>query len=834
MTTLTAGADPSVAERDPAEVTSAGGEPPRWLCLLALVPATGMLSLGSVGLLLAVNGWYRPVLAFPIGIGCGSASLCSSSPLFRTPSMVQAATREAKVCAAIGVVAILAITAWNMGNNSTHVLIDRDGGSYSNTGRWIARNGSLTVKPRVGPFAQEPTVGFDSQAVYALPDGNLQFQFAHFLPVVLAESYAIAGDTGLFHTPELLSGIAMLAFFVLAWRLIRRPLFALAAMLALSLTLPQVSFARDSYSEIPSQILLFTAVWLLVSPRVSRWRLALGAGLFLGALEATRIDAVVFLIGVPVLAAVALVAQRRRGSPSDARVDRGVRRRVGPRHAARVRRSHAPQRRLLGRVAGERRSARSGNGGFARHLRDPRGHLALRLPVRAPPAVERDLQRGRGVGGDHRVRDVGAAPEPATSARQLAGRGRPPTGGQSPHRRNAALLRAVAHLDVVVPRSADTCVRDHWRGSAVTRAACRGQKLYTFGAVAVLVPGSLLYLYMAKAVPDHVWVTRRFLVSAMPTLLLLALGLAAHMASARSPGGWGRAAGSARSSSRITAVAFPVYTIIPVRAMAEETGYLDLVHDTCAALGPDAAVIVLEAAGPTRSTTGTRRRSGVGAARRSGSRCGIANADALHRLARSWDTEGKKLFVVSSTLEDLLRVLPDAEVKADCTRSTTSCWRRRSRTAPMLIGRRISQSWSPAFHPADRQQARWPRKRYMPPAAGRGCAGVVACGFRLTETTDEHDPICGFVVTNVNPGEPELQPEPVDDTDRRFERDFGDAGPAYRLRGRLRVVRPVGQCVEQLRVDEAELPAEQAHDDRADGADTDPRARRVRARRSRL
>ena len=142
--------------------------------------------------------------------------------------------------------------------------------------------------------------------MYAEPDGTLQFQFAHFLPVVLAESYAIAGDTGLFRSPELLSGVAMLAFFVLAWRLVRRPLFALAAMLALSLTLPQVSFARDSYSEIPSQILVFTAIWLLVTPRVlPRWRLALGAGFFLGALEATRIDAVVFLIGVPVIAAVA-------------------------------------------------------------------------------------------------------------------------------------------------------------------------------------------------------------------------------------------------------------------------------------------------------------------------------------------------------------------------------------------------------------------------------------------------------------------------------------------------------------------------------------------------
>ena len=47
------------------------------------------------------------------------------------------------------------------------------------------------------------------------------------------------------------------------------------------------------------------------------------------------------------------------------------------------------------------------------------------------------------------------------------------------------------------------------------------------GVLAVLAPGSMLYLYKADAVPDHVWVTRRFLVSAFPLLILLAFGLAA-------------------------------------------------------------------------------------------------------------------------------------------------------------------------------------------------------------------------------------------------------------------------------------------------------------------
>jgi hypothetical protein len=664
VTTTAVGADRAVAA-GPALVRD-GGEPPRWLCLAALVPATGMLSLGSVGLLLAVNGWYRPALAFPIGIAVWIGLLALVSPLFRSSSVVVgAATREAKACAAIGIVAIVAISAWNMGHASTHVLIDRDGGSYANTGRWIARDGSLTVKPRVGPFAQEPTVGFDSQAVYAEPDGNLQFQFAHFLPVVLAESYAIAGDTGLFHTPELLSGIAMLAFFVLAWRLIHRPLYALAAMLALSLTLPQVSFARDSYSEIPSQILLFTGMWLLVTPRVlPRWRLALGAGLFLGALETTRIDAVVFLVGVPVIAAVAWLrsdAEDRRSTLwSIAAFVAGI----------------VPGM-LLGFIDLMRHS-----GGYWGVLRGSVGQLVeataaslvacvilvaiwryvfpfvRRLPWNALSSIAAVLVAFTGF----------AVWALRPRLQHLHGNSPAVVGLQKADHLaiDATRLYYERSMTWMAWYLGPLTVAFAIIGAALlVRALLRGRELHTIGALSVLVPGSLLYLYMAKAVPDHVWVTRRFLVAAMPLLLLLALGLAARMSSARSAGGWGRASRVGAIVVAITAVAFPVYTVIPVRAMAEETGYLALVHRTCDAIGPDAAVIVLEAARTDQVDDKYPQAIRGWCGAEVGVTRGEASPDALHRLARSWDAAGKKLFVLSSSLEDLYRVLPDAQVKAE-------------------------------------------------------------------------------------------------------------------------------------------------------------------------
>ena len=51
----------------PAPAASTGIEPPVWLRVTAFVPRPQVLAFGSVGLVLAINGWYRPALAFPIG-----------------------------------------------------------------------------------------------------------------------------------------------------------------------------------------------------------------------------------------------------------------------------------------------------------------------------------------------------------------------------------------------------------------------------------------------------------------------------------------------------------------------------------------------------------------------------------------------------------------------------------------------------------------------------------------------------------------------------------------------------------------------------------------------
>src|SRR5262249_20010030 len=113
------------------------------------------------------------------------------------------------------------------------------------------------------------------------------------------------GDRLMFASAPALGGVALLAFFVAAWRLLREPLVALVALVSFSFLLPQISFSRDAFSEIPLQVLLFTGLWIFADRRAFRQpRVALVAGLLLGMLQAARIDALVVLLGLPPLFAV--------------------------------------------------------------------------------------------------------------------------------------------------------------------------------------------------------------------------------------------------------------------------------------------------------------------------------------------------------------------------------------------------------------------------------------------------------------------------------------------------------------------------------------------------
>jgi len=183
--------------------------------------------------------------------------------------------------------------------------------------------------------------------------------------------------------------------------------------------------------------------------------------------------------------------------------------------------------------------------------------------------------------------------------------------------------------------------------------------------VVVLVPGSLVYLWKASAVPDHVWVMRRFLVSAFPTLVLLGVGLASQLWRARFRDAHAVVTRVIAIAVAVAAVAYPLYTVIGVRSMSEKQGFLAVIDDGCHALGPRAAVVVVESkTAPLFDDWVPQALRGWCGAEVAISRGNAATSDSLARLASGWKARGRTLFVVAASSDAIRAVLPAAQLTA--------------------------------------------------------------------------------------------------------------------------------------------------------------------------
>jgi hypothetical protein len=196
---------------------------------------------------------------------------------------------------------------------------------------------------------------------------------------------------------------------------------------------------------------------------------------------------------------------------------------------------------------------------------------------------------------------------------------------------------------------------------ALVAALLLGRQLRTLAAAALLAPASLLYLWKASAVPDHVWVDRRFVVSAFPALVLLAFGLAAYVFTRPGRGAVRMAARIGAVAFAVAAVAYPIHAVRPVRNMTEQRGFLAVVHDACVKFGDrHAAVVVLErdkqdlfddwVPQALRGWCGAQ----VAIAR------GTPDPAMLSRLADGWAARGKELYVVAVSQEPVRAAVPGA------------------------------------------------------------------------------------------------------------------------------------------------------------------------------
>jgi hypothetical protein len=222
------------------------------------------------------------------------------------------AVRRLSWSAAIPLV-LVALAASRFFPPSEYIIGGKDPGVYMNEGIQIAQRGGLVIRDpvvaAVPPFARElffPSYGqtaYDSLRfmgffITHVDTGEVVGQFPHLFPASIAIGYGIDGLTGARRATGAWAVLGVLAVYFIGVRVVGRTAGAAAATL-LTLNVIQVWFAKYPNSEVVMQALLFAALLANARAHVDGDRFfAPVAALLLGLLLFVRFDAVLAIAGV--------------------------------------------------------------------------------------------------------------------------------------------------------------------------------------------------------------------------------------------------------------------------------------------------------------------------------------------------------------------------------------------------------------------------------------------------------------------------------------------------------------------------------------------------------
>jgi hypothetical protein len=650
---------------------------PLWFQRGLVFVTAGVVGVGGVGLLLAVLGVYHFAVALVVG-GLATIALTAiawprpavataalatptlpaptlPAPTLPAPTLPAGPTRP-RTWPAIAMCLVAAGSiAWNAHYAGHHVSIGRDPGVYAVAGKWIALHGNLEVPTGLEWTTKSDHVSVVYEGSYQAGNNHTEFQFDHLTPVLLAEANNLGGDGLMFRVPAVIGALALCAIFAAGCRLVRRPWLVLAAVTGLAVSLPQLNVSRDTFSEPAVELLLWAGMFVLLMAyeRARPW-MALLAGSALAGTMMSRIDAPMYLVPLPVLAALTWLS-----TPS------GARRRMLLRLYVYFLVGAIPVA-VLATLDVQIRGGTYYDDLHSQVLELQRGLsasivagalLVLLWPLARPHsrrATEWLKSRRDGIAviaGSLVVLGMIAlwAIRPATS----------PSHGDP--NGLVATLQGLAGLPVDPTRTyAELSVTWlSWYLGPVTIA------LATVGAAVMLARivrnpdaaycliltvaglGTGLYLWNPSISPDQIWASRRFVPAALPLFVLLA----AFSISVIAESLWSRNAALTRPVLAIGAVAlvaFPLATTYPVRSFSPESSFLAGIETTCRATGPDAALLT--------SANDVNSEVLVGALR---TWCGVPVAimtqpfttTEIQHLANEWRSDGRTLWVIGSTAQ---------------------------------------------------------------------------------------------------------------------------------------------------------------------------------------
>lgn len=602
-----------------------------------LVPAL-FAGFSLVAMVLLQFGAFRPVLVLPLGV-VGAAVVARGVALTR-----QEALAGPRWLDGAAVLAALAFAAFNARYSAQNIDVFRDPALYAITGQWLVHHGSLPVPVHPEVFGPVKGVSFFSQGFDpSRVPGFVQPQFGNLLSGLLAVGGWLGGERLLLKLNPLISGAALLAFYGLARQYAGR-LWALAAIGALAVSLPELHFSRNSYSE-PVTMLFIVGGLALLREAQRRGRLTgYGlAGLVLGSAVLARIDGFFFLLAVPVFAATVLAA-----APGDRRLQTARQAGVFLLGAA------VPATVAMANLV-------KLSPGYLDNLGSELGMIskaALAVTVLGAAAVAlawRTRLLHRFAAATARwLPAVGAAAVVVLAAlaasRPLWYVGRTP-GAPESQTHYITFLQKANHLPLDGTRSyAEQTMQWFWwyYGPVTLTLGVLGVAfaahwllkrgdLRLVAPLATFLPAALLYVTVPSIVPDQVWAMRRYLPVVIPGLLVAA-AWALSLIARRS-----RAAFAAALAVACVMVLFPAYVSARVALVRDGVPQLVEADNLCQNLPGNAALLLTGSLANTYQQTARSYCDGVAVA-------GIAQPAraTLGQVQAAALAHGRKLYVAAT------------------------------------------------------------------------------------------------------------------------------------------------------------------------------------------
>ena len=215
----------------------------------------------------------------------------------------------------------VAFAVWQAVKHSQQVFVVSDPGVYLQYGYWLAMHGAARIPQSAAAFGSFPGLNFASPGFYQTGT-SITPAFMPGLPLVVAAGAWLGGVQGALLMASVIGGCAVLSFAGLVGRLVG-PRWAPAGALVLALTLPEQYVSRTPFSEPLVQVLLFGGLCLVADSFVVRRRgygaaaatLAFLGGFALGLTVLVSIGSLSMLLPAFPVLALMFVARRPQAGP---------------------------------------------------------------------------------------------------------------------------------------------------------------------------------------------------------------------------------------------------------------------------------------------------------------------------------------------------------------------------------------------------------------------------------------------------------------------------------------------------------------------------------------